>query len=388
MREKSNREMEFLNYHPTTLTLTLAICIAALILIQTLYYILVFGKVSSFVSKKKRQKEETPQTLPAVSVVIATKNEEFFLKENLGLFLEQDYPEFEVIVVNDASTDDTQYVLKAFAKLYPRLNTVNIVENVNKFRGRKFPISLGVKAAKYDRIVLAGADCVPSGFDWLRGIVGGFAGGKELVLGYVALSNAKSLPGKMMQYDNVSTTMNYMGLGLSGLAYRGNGKNLAFTKDLFFSAGGFTKHYNYTLGEDDIFVSEVATRRNTTAILTKQSVLSCSAKKKYRTWKDEKKRRLSIHKYRKPLVRILLSTVPLTTFLIYAGVIISALCAFPYQYLIAALTLKFIIQIIAYLKVCKHLNVKAIFLFAPLFELYFLLFEAKMRLIAIFSKRR
>lgn len=380
--------MEFLNYQPTTLTLTLAICIAALILIQALYYILVFGKVSSFVSKKKKQKEEPSETLPAVSVVIATKNEEFFLKENLGLFLEQDYPEFEVIVVNDASTDDTQYVLKAFSKLYPRLNVVNIVENVNKFKGRKFPISLGVKAAKHDRIILAGADCVPSGFDWLKSIVGGFSGGKELVLGYVALSNAKSLAGKIMQYDNVTTTMNYMGLGLSGLAYRGNGKNLAFSKNLFFSVGGFTKHYNYTLGEDDIFVSQVATRRNTTVVLSKESVLSCSAKKKYRTWKDEKKRRLSIHKFRGIFPRTLLSTVPLTTFLIYIGVIISALCAFPYQYLIAALAIKFIIQTVAYLKACRHLNVKAIFLFAPLFELYFLLFDAKMRLIAIFSKRR
>ena len=243
--------MNFLQYRPTTLVLVIVICLAVVLAIQIIYYFCVYGKL--IFNKKKKQTEDTgsqTEALPPVSVVIAAKNEEYHLKDKLVFFLEQDYPEFEVIVVNDASTDECEYVLKAFSKLYPCLKVVNIVENVNKFRGRKFPISLGIKSAKYDHIVLAGADCVPSGFEWLKNLARNFSEKKEVVLGFCTYTKQKGLFKFLLQYDNLTTAMNYMGLALSGHPYRGDGRNIAFKKDLFFQVGGFTKHYNLPLGEE------------------------------------------------------------------------------------------------------------------------------------------
>lgn len=381
--------MNFLQYRPTTLVLVIVICLAVVLAIQIIYYFCVYGKL--IFNKKKKQTEDTgsqTEALPPVSVVIAAKNEEYHLKDKLVFFLEQDYPEFEVIVVNDASTDECEYVLKAFSKLYPCLKVVNIVENVNKFRGRKFPISLGIKSAKYDHIVLAGADCVPSGFEWLKNLARNFSGKKEVVLGFCTYTKQKGLFKFLLQYDNLTTAMNYMGLALSGHPYRGDGRNIAFKKDLFFKVGGFTKHYNLPLGEDDIFIRNVSTASNTTVSLTPESFLSSDAKHTYKEWKRQKIDRLSTYKYYKPSIKFLLSIPNITTLLFYAFVITLLFLSLPFEYVILAIVIKFVLQILIYFKSCKRLGIKRVFIFAPLIELYFLLLNAELRLLSLFRKKK
>lgn len=381
--------MNFLQYRPTTLVLVIVICLAVVLAIQIIYYFCVYGKL--IFNKKKKQSEDTgsqTEALPPVSVVIAAKNEEYHLKDKLVFFLEQDYPEFEVIVVNDASTDECEYVLKAFSKLYPCLKVVNIVENVNKFRGRKFPISLGIKSAKYDHIVLAGADCVPSGFEWLKNLARNFSEKKEVVLGFCTYTKQKGLFKFLLQYDNLTTAMNYMGLALSGHPYRGDGRNIAFKKDLFFKVGGFTKHYNLPLGEDDIFIRNVSTASNTTVSLTPESFLSSDAKHTYKEWKRQKIDRLSTYKYYKPSIKFLLSIPNITTLLFYAFVITLLFLSLPFEYVILAIVIKFVLQILIYFKSCKRLGIKRVFIFAPLIELYFLLLNAELRLLSLFRKKK
>lgn len=381
--------MNFLQYRPTTLVLVIVICLAVVLAIQIIYYFCVYGKL--IFNKKKKKTEDTgsqTEALPPVSVVIAAKNEEYHLKDKLVFFLEQDYPEFEVIVVNDASTDECEYVLKAFSKLYPCLKVVNIVENVNKFRGRKFPISLGIKSAKYDHIVLAGADCVPSGFEWLKNLSRNFSCKKEVVLGFCTYTKQKGLFSFLFRYDSLTTAMNYIGLALSGHPYRGDGKNIAFKKDLFFKVGGFTRHYNLPLGEDDIFIRSVSTPTNTTVSLSPESFLSCDAKRTYKDWRREKIDRLSTYKYYKPSIKFLLSIPALTTFLFYAFVITLLLLSLPFEYVILAIVIKFVLQILIYFKSCKRLGIKRVFIFAPLIELYFLLLNAELRLLSLFRKKK
>ncbi len=379
--------MEFLYYRPSGTELVIAICVGAFLLIQILYYFLICGK---FVFKSRKSfapKETSDDQLPPISVVIATKNEQYFLKENLALFLEQEYPKFEVIVVNDASTDETEYILKAFSKLYPHLKVVNIVENVNKFNGKKFPISLGIKSAKYDCVILSGADCEPSGFNWLRSMASRFGKNKGVVIGYVGYKKAKGFRNLIMQYDNATESMNYLSLALWGLPYRGNGKNLAYRKDAFFKVGGFIKHYNLTLGEDDIFVSQIASSKNTAVALDTDSFLCCQPKRTYKEWKTEKKRRYITRSYYKVGARILLSLLPISSVFIYLGLVLLLLLGVPYPYLILLLVIKFAIQIIAYFKACRRLGIKIIAIFAPLFEIYFLVFNAKIRLVGLFTKK-
>ncbi len=380
--------MEFLYYKPTFWELLTASCAVAFLIIQVLYYFCVYGKVAFKRKKRALAVEKTESELPAVSIVIATKNEQNFLKDNLGLFLEQDYPEFEVIVVNDASNDETEYILKAFSKLYPNLKVVNIVENVNKFRGRKFPIALGIKSAKYENLIISGADCTPKDFSWLRAMAYRFENKTELLLGYVSYKKTKGLRNLIFQYDNATETMNSLGWALCGLPYRGNGKNIAYRKETFFRVGGFTKHYNLTLGEDDIFVSQIADSKNTAVVLQPESFIYAQPKRTYKEWKTEKKMRLSTKTYYKPSVRFLLSLLPCSTFLFYCALAALLILGFPFEYLILALLIKFTPQLIIYFKACKRFEIKIIAIFAPLFEIFFLVFNAKIRLSSILRKKK
>ncbi|MEE1020008.1 MAG: glycosyltransferase, partial [Bacteroidales bacterium] len=155
-----------LGFSLTILNLVFLGCTLFFLLVQILYYLIVYGKIAFKKHFTVKLKENAD--LPPISVIIAVKNEEYNIKNKVIEILEQDYPQFEVIVVNDASTDDTEYVLKGLSAIYPHLKVVNIVENVNKFQGHKFPISIGIKSAKYEHLVLTKADCKPNSFDWLR----------------------------------------------------------------------------------------------------------------------------------------------------------------------------------------------------------------------------
>lgn len=182
--------------------------------------------------------------------------------------------------------------------------------------------------------------------------------------------------------------MNYMGLALSGHPYRGDGRNIAFKKDLFFKVGGFTKHYNLPLGEDDIFIRNVSTASNTTVSLTPESFLSSDAKHTYKEWKRQKIDRLSTYKYYKPSIKFLLSIPNITTLLFYAFVITLLFLSLPFEYVILAIVIKFVLQILIYFKSCKRLGIKRVFIFAPLIELYFLLLNAELRLLSLFRKKK
>lgn len=378
--------MDFLFYKPSNLIWAILICLAVVLFTQIIYYFCVYGKLIFNKKKTTIAKTADNEDLPPVSVIIATKNEEFYLKDKLAFFLEQDYPEFEVIVVNDASTDDSEYILKAFSKIYPHLKVVNIVENVNKFRGKKFPISLGIKSAKYDHLVLSCADCEPRGFNWLRAMASHFDSKNSIVLGFGAYTKRKGLFNALLQYDNITTAMNYIGLALSGHAYRGDSKNIAYKKELFYSTSGFTKHYNITLGEDDIFIKDIATAKNITVAMEPESFVTSSSKRTFKDWKGEKKNRIATFRHYKTSTKILLNLLPTTTFLFYALAITLFVLSFPYQYLILALLLKFIPQTIIYFKACRRLDTKRIFIFAPLFEIYFLFFNARLRIVSLFTK--
>lgn len=167
----------------------LLIVLAAALLIQLFYYWFVFGKLAFYKAGKHRFSDETPP----VSVVICAKNEYHNLVRFLPLVLEQDYPQYEVLVVNDASDDDTFYLLRELSDKYSHLKVVTIMENLNFFRGKKFPLSLGIKSASYDNLLLADADCSPAGKNWIRSMRAAFTDNTEIVLGYGAyLSHRES----------------------------------------------------------------------------------------------------------------------------------------------------------------------------------------------------
>ncbi len=357
-----------LGFPLTILNLVLLGCTALFLLVQILYYLIVYGKIAF--KKRFTVKLKADEELPPLSVIIAVKNEEYNIKNKLVEILEQDYPTYEVIVVNDASTDDTEYVLKGLSAIYPHLKVVNIVENVNKFQGQKFPISIGIKSAKYEHLVLTKADCKPNSFEWLKYIASSFGKNKEIILGYGCVERRKGLLNKLISYDHAIRALNYISFALCKRPYMGEGYNLAYKKSLFLKVGGFIKHYNLSAGDDDMFINQIANSKNTSIVLSSPSFVKFESFRKYRDWIKAKKSNIISKKHFKASDRLLLNLLPFSTFMFYLCIAALFVCRIPWQYMVLAILLKLIIQIIVYYKAFKKLRIKKIFIFAPILEIY------------------
>lgn len=375
--------MDFLYYKFDTLGLSLAIALGCLIFLQILHFIIVYGRTAFYKGSKK-----VNDKLYSVSVVLCVKNEAHSLQQRLPTILEQQYPNFEVVVVNDASQDETEYTLRVLQEIYPHLKVVNLPVSVNNFHGKKFPLSIGIKSAKNEIILLTEADSIPTSYDWISEIVKGFTENKEIVLGYNAYEKKAGLLNAFIQFENQTISMNYLGYAMLGNPYMGIGKNLAYKRSLFFENGGFISHYNIPVGDDDLFVNKVAKPKNTSVVLSSDSIILSSAKTRYYDWVMQKKKYYSSLKHFKFKDRFLTSLLPVSTFFLYLLVAASIVLGVPWQYVVVALLIRYIFQIICYYRASLVLGTKKIAIFAPLFELFFLFYNTIIRITTLLTKKK
>ena len=166
-----------------------------------------------------------------ISIIICAKNEEENLKNNLPKILNQKYFNFEVIVVNDQSIDETSFLLEKFEKSYSNLVVVTIDSHVNHKIGKKFALTLGIKTAKYEYLLLTDADCVPNSENWAKQIVKNFTC-SDIVLGYGGYKKKKGLLNKFIRFDTFNVAQQYLSFALAGQTYMGVGRNLAYKKSI------------------------------------------------------------------------------------------------------------------------------------------------------------
>ena len=228
-----------------------------------------------------------------VSVIICARNEDENLTEFLPKILTQEYPEFEVIVVNDCSWDNTETVIDEFARIFPNLKKISIKEDENYKHGKKFAVLVGIKGAKYENLVFTDADCYPSSNTWLKEMASGFTSKKEILLGYGAYIKTHGFLNKLIRFDTFTIALRYLSAGMKGKAYMGVGRNLGYKKSLFFKHKGFSSHYHINSGDDDLFVNEAATKENTNVCISHNSITHSKAKKTFRDWRMQKVRHLT-----------------------------------------------------------------------------------------------
>ncbi len=267
----------------------LAILAFAGFLLIVINYLLNYLPVSVF----KSTRFKTEADLQSVSVVVCARNEDDNLTEFLPKVLSQDYPDFEVVVVNDCSFDNTENVIDEFAKIFPNLRKANIKEDAYYKHGKKFAMLVGIKAAKHNRVILTDADCYPASDQWLREMAAGFSAEREIVLGYGAYDKGKGLLNQLIRYDTFIIAVNYLSSAIKGNAYMGVGRNLAYTKDLFFREKGFSKHYHINSGDDDLFVNQASTPANVNVCIDKAAITYSKPKKTLKQWRIQKARHLT-----------------------------------------------------------------------------------------------
>ncbi len=255
--------------------------------IQVLYWSLIFPRILLF-----RPVSSSIPKFP-VSVIICARNEEVNLRKNLPLVMEQDYPDFEVIVVNDASTDGTEELLFDLQRQYPHLRSTFIRENEHVRAGKKLALTVGIKSAKHDWVLLTDADCSPSTDQWIYSMQRNFTANHQVVLGYGGYRRGKGLANLVSRYEAFSTALQYFGLSLAGHPYMGTGRNLAYRKSLFFKNRGFASHYDLASGDDDLFINEVARKANTGIEIRPESFTCSETEKTWKDWYYQKKRHLT-----------------------------------------------------------------------------------------------
>lgn len=250
-----------------------------------MYTIFVWLRFAIFKSSPDQKQE-----FPPCSVIIAARNEEENLYSNLEYVLTQDYPKFEVIVVNHQSVDGSKQLLLALQKQFSFLRIVEIERDKHLSVGKKLPLTLGIKAAQYEHLVFTDADCKPNSDSWLKQMVAGFSDKKEIVLGFGPYKQQGSFLGKLIAFDTLFIASNYFSFALMGLPYMGVGRNLAYKKRLFEQVGGYKSHYGIPSGDDDLFIQEAATKNNVSIVIDPSSHCYSDPKEYWGDWFRQKKR--------------------------------------------------------------------------------------------------
>ncbi|MEN0048363.1 MAG: glycosyltransferase, partial [Bacteroidota bacterium] len=230
------------------------------------------------------------QTTQAVSIIICAKNEAQNLKKNLPLILNQNYPSFEIIVVNDNSTDETYEILLEFQKMYPILRTVS--RNRDDI-GKKFALADGIQFAKYNVLLLTDADCSPSSPNWLNIMQQSIGQKVEVGLGYAPYNSYKGFLNKFIRYETFYTALQYLSFALWRQPYMGVGRNLIYKKSLYYKVDGFNSHEHIASGDDDLFINAISHLDNTTIVLNEQTFMYSEPKRDWRSFFRQKIRHLS-----------------------------------------------------------------------------------------------
>lgn len=283
------------------------------VVVFQLFYVFYFYSRLAFFKKKPTKNHE----LPPISVVIAARNEADNIYENLPFILSQDYPEFEVIVVVNQSIDESKYILDAYQQQYKNLRFTIVEKNKHLRPGKKLSLSLGIKAAKYEHLVMTDADCKPATSNWLTEIGKSFTNKKKIVLGYGPYSREKGFLNKVIRYDTAWIAINYMSFSLARMPYMGVGRNLAYTKEVFHNANGFKSHYAIASGDDDLFIQEAAKKRNYAISIESDGYMYSPAEKTWAAWYRQKSRHYTTSPKYQVIKKALLGIYPITLLMMY-----------------------------------------------------------------------
>jgi glycosyltransferase involved in cell wall biosynthesis len=348
------------------------------ILIQIIFYSFIFG---NFSFQKEGKWSVNKPTYP-ISVIICAKNEAKNLKNHLPLILEQDYPKFEIILINDSSTDKTLKVMERFKTDHDNIKIVD-VKNIEAFWGnKKYALTLGIKASTYNHLLFTDADCKPLSKHWINEMSGHFSNNKSIVIGYGGYKKEpKSFLNKLIRFETLMTAVQYFSFAKMGQPYMAVGRNLAYTKPVFFGTRGFMKHMTIKSGDDDLFVNEVATAENTALCMAKVGFTESIPKSTYAEWLSQKRRHITTAKHYKTKHKssLALFYVSQLFFFVFAIVLISSFLY--WQIVIGLIVLRYILIFVSLTLASKKLNEKDLIPYFPLLELFLVITQ-----ISIFIK--
>lgn len=265
----------------------------------------------------RRPKQIQPPVTP-VSVIVCAHDEEPNLRELVPRLLAQDHADFEIIIVDDRSNDNTYDFLLELTRQEPRVKMVRVTNLPDHVNGKKYALTLGIRAAKNDVLLLTDADCRPETNSWIGTMVAQMQPQTSIVIGFSPYYRRAGLLNSFIRFETFITALQYIGLALLGRPYMGVGRNLAYRKSLFLDSKGFNEYLGITGGDDDLFVNRHARKANVVVAIGRHALTYSIPKETWQQFFVQKFRHLSVGRYYRAGDRILLSTFTLTWILSWA----------------------------------------------------------------------
>ncbi|HEV2480123.1 MAG TPA: glycosyltransferase [Puia sp.] len=324
-------------------------------LVQLFYYGWFFRRLAFYSPPIKDSSQQHP-----VSVIICARDEAARLVTHLPGALVQRYPStHEVIVVNHNSQDDTRFLLDEFKKTFKGLHIVNLEHDALGIPGKKYPLSMGIKEALYEIVLLTDADCVPATEFWIQKMQDAYRPGIDVVLGYSPYKKGAGMLNKLIRFDTFHTALQYFSYALAGVPYMGVGRNLSYKREIFFKNKGFSALNHVPGGDDDLFINKVATKTNTAIVIDPDTYTLSEPKKTFGEWFRQKSRHYTTAKYYKPLHKFLLGLYSASLFLFYPLFIASLF--FSWRIALAIFGLRFLFQALIFNRTMRALGEEDLF---------------------------
>ena len=352
----------------------------AVAVIQLCYYI----SFLPFLFHKNKKNIET-ETLP-ISVIVCAKNESENLQKVIPLLLNQRCKKFELVLINDASTDNTLEIIENFKSKDSRIKIVDVKNNEAFWGNKKYALTLGIKAAKNEHLLFTDADCIPASENWILEMSACFSDKKSIVLGYGKYESKKySFINLLVRFETLLTAIQYFSYAKIGSPYMAVGRNLAYTKSDFYRVKGFIKHIQILSGDDDLFIKDAATSSNTTISLNQDSFTISEAPNSFKEWFRQKKRHISTASHYKPAHQFFLGLFYSSKLLLL--ILLPFIFVLKLDYITTSLMVSYVL--INYVIIgfsAKKLNEINTIYFLPFLEIFLVLFQFGIFISNKFSK--
>ena len=262
------------------------------VLIQLFYYLFFFARLAFY-----DKVDSSDESLPGVSVLVCAWNERNNLEELLPILEAQEYPNFEVILLDDRSDDGSEEFIRENINQWRHIRYIRINDQFDHITPKKYALTVGMRQAKFPVALMTDADCRPSSNHWITGMASKLSEERDIVLGFSPYQKQSGFLNWFIRCETFYTAVQYLSFSLAGITYMGVGRNILYKRSVFFENKGFYRHSNVYGGDDDIFLNEVATSSNTTISVQSEAFVYSVPKTTWKSWYRQKQRHMSVSKY-------------------------------------------------------------------------------------------
>ncbi len=361
--------------------LSFLVCLFILVIVvQISYYGLLFSQFS-FAKEETKSNEK-----PFVSILIACRNEAKNLQKNLPIILDSDYPNFEIILVDDASSDDTFSCMQDFQKENKNLKIIQIPKTATYNGNKKNAITQAIAQAEHEHLLFTDADCIPQSNSWISEMAAHFTTNKQLVLGYGAYKKNRGWLNKLIRFETLFTAWQYFSYAKVGKPYMGVGRNIAYTKSLFEKEKGFESHQTIRSGDDDLFVNQVGTKDNTAFCWQSESFTVSEPKTSLSAWLKQKRRHITTANSYKSIHQLLLGVFYISQLLFMGLAFVLLILNYEVKTVLILIVLRYIIYFISFIPASKKLKENDLVLWAPFLELFLIVLQMRIFITNLWEK--